>query len=684
MPALNLRQQVLLIIMLIGLLPVIAISVFNLTTFSSLAEKWAMGALSETVSGKHNQIIRYIHTIQGQAITLAADPTTVYTLQALTAALEKLPEESGNMVDSAGLQERYAYQEKNTAEAPAGSASRWLDKLDDTSRILQSLYIAKNSNDIGKKENLDAASDASTYTNIHAKYHPFFRQYLREFGYYDIFMVDKASGRVVYTVFKEVDFSTNLYNGPYKDTGLAEVAKKAMASKDPETAFFSNFASYEPSYNGAAAFAASPIVKNGETIGALVFQMPVDVINSIMAEKSAMAGKTLETYLLDKKGHMASDSALTDENTLGKALTGDVVTEVLTHEQGTAHGENYAKQTVFASFDKLKELEDDGLEWWVVAEQQADEVLADVHNVQYMVLGALVAIMLLVLLAGFFSLRLVMAPIAAIVGQMRTMLTGVNKVSGDIETVVSTMAAASEETSQQSGLIKQNSIKANESAASVAAAVEELDSTITSIKGNIQLTNECIAEAVKRSEETGVVVGRLDDASKKISGVLSLISDVADQTNLLALNAAIEAARAGDAGRGFAVVADEVKKLAESTLKATQEIQMFINDIQVSSQDSVKAIRAIGESVGRVQENANAVSRAVDEQSLASREITVRINETVGEIKNVDQNMSGIEEAAHDTARASHDVSEAVSALSTTARNLEKDAQVVIKRTGLH
>jgi methyl-accepting chemotaxis protein len=101
-----------------------------------------------------------------------------------------------------------------------------------------------------------------------------------------------------------------------------------------------------------------------------------------------------------------------------------------------------------------------------------------------------------------------------------------------------------------------------------------------------------------------------------------LIKAIAGQTNLLALNATIEAARAGEAGKGFAVIASGVKELATRTATATQEISEQITEIQATTGEAVKAIKEIGITIDQISAITAAITAAVEEQTMATREIS--------------------------------------------------------------
>ena len=145
-------------------------------------------------------------------------------------------------------------------------------------------------------------------------------------------------------------------------------------------------------------------------------------------------------------------------------------------------------------------------------------------------------------------------------------------------------------------------------------------SSISEITRRVQESNGIAAEAVKQAAATDQRIAELSEAGARIGDVVKLITSIAEQTNLLALNATIEAARAGDAGRGFAVVAQEVKSLAGQTAKATEEISSQIANMQLATEESVGAIKAIGQTIERISDIATSISAAVEQQRGATAE----------------------------------------------------------------
>ena len=140
---------------------------------------------------------------------------------------------------TASIEEDLAFQSVNPATIVALTRfqAAWRELGPDVAETLQRLYIEDNPYPTGEKEKLDLADDGSRYSTVHRQFHPYFRTFQRQRGYYDIFMFD-LDGNMVYSVFKELDYATNMNTGQYSDTDLA---KAFRAARDNMTAGFVTF-----------------------------------------------------------------------------------------------------------------------------------------------------------------------------------------------------------------------------------------------------------------------------------------------------------------------------------------------------------------------------------------------------------------------------------------------------------
>jgi methyl-accepting chemotaxis protein len=252
--------------------------------------------------------------------------------------------------------------------------------------------------------------------------------------------------------------------------------------------------------------------------------------------------------------------------------------------------------------------------------------------------------------------------------------------SGEFERVARQLTDAARSTADLSAQSAGASEDASEHVRSAASASDELSQSISEITRRVQESNEISAEAVRQAEATDQRIAQLSEAGSRIGDVVKLITSIAEQTNLLALNATIEAARAGDAGRGFAVVAQEVKTLAGQTAKATDEISNQIASMQLATEESVVAIKAIGQTIERISSIAGSIADAVEQQRSATHNIAASVRAAASGTADVAVNVRRAAKGASETGETSSQMFASAKALSGESVHLKAEVDSFLDR----
>ena len=339
----------------------------------------------------------------------------------LSALRENQQDALNQYLDSIRQDLRLFSSNDQTRNAVLEFTGAWQELGDGAGEYLKRLYVLDNPYTEAKRRKLDNAGDGSTYSKRHERYHPWFRSFLEERGYYDIFLFS-ANGDLVYTVAKEPDFGTNMKNGRWATSNLGKTFKVVNEKPEPGLQVFRDFENYEPSGYTPASFISTPIFdRNGAYIGVLAFQMPIKRINQVMRIRAGL-GETGESYIVGQDLLMRTDSVFsTESSVLRESVDTTTVRKALAGETGVSVIKGYRGREVLSAYGALSFM---SIRWAIIAEIEYQEVVAPIRETTRFILIITGMVLLVGVLTALALSHGISRPITEMTGAMGELAEG--------------------------------------------------------------------------------------------------------------------------------------------------------------------------------------------------------------------------------------------------------------------
>jgi len=257
---------------------------------------------------KSRHAVDYFYDIENRIRTFSADQMTLDVFKALNESFLGITDDNyvtpgADSYSKASKQLEGFYSnevlpviEARTKENPQLQVFLPADTIQ---QIMQYLYLAGNTKPFGTKHSMNKASDGSNYSAMHSQYHQVMLNYARKAGLSDILFVDYQSGYVFYSIKKNLDFATNLYDGPYKNSALAK-AFKTVVGLPAGSVKITDETLYIPALLKPEIFVSSPVFSGSQLMGAVVFSIDAQAIDNLLkVEREGLTNnKSLKAFIV--------------------------------------------------------------------------------------------------------------------------------------------------------------------------------------------------------------------------------------------------------------------------------------------------------------------------------------------------------------------------------------------------
>jgi methyl-accepting chemotaxis protein len=429
----------------------------------------------------------------------------------------------------------------------------------------------------------------------------------------------------------------------------------------------------------------------------------MDEVDEQIKSISKVWGEYMATYLTPDEKQMAERFAQRRSAYVTEALL-PAIAAVRVRDTAAATTLLHGKmETMFT--DVRKEINDLIQLQQTVAKQEFQERQDAYVFVRNSCIAALIAGLLMALAIGVWLVRAITKPLDEAIeiagkiaagnldqditvdstnemGRLKQALRNMNeslvKIVVQVRTGTDTIASASNQIATGNLDLSSRTEQQAASLEETASSMEELTSTVRQNADNARQADKLAQSASDVAGKGGAVVsevvetmGSINESSRKIVDIISVIDGIAFQTNILALNAAVEAARAGEQGRGFAVVASEVRNLAQRSAGAAKEIKGLIGDSVEKVDAGSRLVEQAGVTMAEIVESIRRVTDIMGEITAATGEQAAgieQINQAITQMDDVTQQNAALVEEAAAAAKALQDQAGGLSQLVSVFR----------------
>ncbi|MBZ2172144.1 bacteriohemerythrin [Nitratidesulfovibrio sp. SRB-5] len=708
----------------------------------------ARDQLTSIRSSKALHVEDIFRRMRNQLLTLAGELTAREAAQALPAAWLGVQGEVAGHMDAKAVARQlldvyagpaYLRSPEFTANAP--SAPGYVPRApeaylpaDANGVLLQGMYLlpALAAGQRGASATPARHPLPTAYNTLHARCHPVLLHFADTFGYRDILLLDPNTGAVTYSVRKLPDFGTSLVTGPYKDTGLATVFRKAVAAGragERNAAAMTDFAPYEPGRNAPAAFIATPVYDaSGAFLAVMALHVTETGINRVMTSegrwKDVGLGESGDAYLVGPDLRVRSlPRGSTNRHILADIMDTEAARKAVAGETGCGAVRDHDGRPVLAAWQPLRI---EGLTMGLVAEIDMDEALAATRDIaaasgkaeRSMLTGALVVLLLGAALGSGVAVALVASisrPLRRLQAYAGEVAEGhlearpegayppeLDAMRHSIERMVQNLRQRIEEADgqrQEAARMAREAQDAMRNATASESRIKRLMDRMTGAAGKTRNVSEHVSHSIADlTGQVSTVTGgvetqrrRMDETAEAVADMRVTVANVTDNARRAAEQADLSRGNADEGARGMRETVAAINGIRERIQRLNEamgrlgveaenigQVMSLISDIAdqtnlLALNAAIEAARA-GDAGRGFAVVADEVRKLAEKTMAATRDVGEAVARIQGHTR---ENIAAVEQAARDATASAASAEAAGQAMTRIVSQVDETAGMV-------